>query len=226
MDGCTITDDDRRDRLFSVIFSGSGTGGSWTAGDWAFYQDQKEKLWKGTLSWLFDVPMGLDRFLSHLDRLASHYNPGEEAAFVKAVGNVWGGIPFGPSITSAIQVRRGPALPFLHEGDDNWIGALNDDGQPAHHYAGLFYAGFFFGADHAAAANWLRDGPISDNNPPDLHLGYVAGLQGDLLWGRFLSVSQVSTAARYALDARLTTWPESPKPWDYLFYWSIPYGRR
>ncbi|MBX7252710.1 MAG: hypothetical protein K1X50_12060 [Candidatus Promineofilum sp.] len=135
------------------------------------------------------------------DCRSSRYDP-LDSAWEEAFCNEHFGFP----VMSAIHVRNGPAFPFLQEGNANWVPDLVDDEQPAHYYAGLFCAGIFFGADHAAAVNWLRDGPISDNNPPDLRLGYVAGLQGDLLWGRFLSISQVSTAARYALDARLNTW--------------------
>ena len=220
--GCTITDEDRRDRLFSVIFPGSGAGGAWNADDWAFYFDNRAALWAGATPWRYDISLGLDRFLSHLDNLAGYYNPGEEAAFAQAIGNVWGGIPFGSPIGSAIQARGGPVLPILREGNANWIPALVDDGQPAHHYAGLFYTGFFFGANNAAAINWLRDGPLSTNNPPDLHLGYVAGIKGSMLWAGLLSPSGISTAAQSALDVRLDNWYEPARPWDYLFYWYNP----
>ena len=229
MSGCVITDDDRRDRLFSVIFCGSGANCTWTAKDWAFYSLNKGKLWAGTLPWTHDVDQGLDRFLSHLDRLASYYNPGEEAAFVKAVGNVWGGILFGPPGMSAIRALDGPSLTPLHEGNDNWIPELVESRQDAtHHYAGLFYAGYFFGVGPAHMANLFRDGPRSGNNPPDLHLGYVAAWQGGMLsggWGN-ISLSQLSTAARFALDVRLNTWYEPTRFQDYLYYWYTPYSER
>ena len=225
MSGCLITDEDRRDRLFSVIFPGSGANGAWTAADWAFYSANKTALWAGNLLWLDGLTLGLDRFLSHLDRLAGYYNPGEEGAFVEAVGNVWGGIPFGPPLRSAVQAVNGPVLSVLHEGNANWVPNLVEAGQDAtHHYAGLFYSGYFFGAGPAAAINWFRDGPRSDNNPPDLHLGYVAGLQGNMLARGFISPSEVSTVARFALDVRLDTWYEPTRWSDYRNYWFKPYS--
>jgi hypothetical protein len=51
-------------------------------------------------------PTGIDSFADHGDTLATWYKPGEESAFVSAVGLVWGGIPYTNRFAGAIDLRR------------------------------------------------------------------------------------------------------------------------
>jgi RHS repeat-associated protein len=172
--GRAPNDDDRRDRLFSLLFSGSGPNGSWTDDDWAYYSAYRQELWNGQRDWLGAALAGLDRFTAHLDTLASYYKPGEEDQFVKAIGFIWGGIPLGDPLSSSAQMLTpGTAwanYPPLYEGVTNWSPGLVDDENPSHHYAGLVYFGYFFGAYHGETINWLRDGPLSGYSQADIDL--------------------------------------------------------
>jgi len=43
--GRAPTDDDRRDRLFSVMVMGNGAGGTWTEADWQNYASNRTDFW-------------------------------------------------------------------------------------------------------------------------------------------------------------------------------------
>ncbi len=90
--------------------------------------------------------------------------------------------------------------PTLYEGDAGWLKALNDnDGNPSHHYAGLFHTGYWYGSWPGLSINWLRDGPFSDNNPPDIDLGDGAARQGwDLRLGVY-NIHQLADTLRISL---------------------------
>jgi hypothetical protein len=155
---------------------------------------------------------GLDRFVTHLDRLASYYSPGEETNFNAAVGFIWGSIPYHQNrLGASVQMAVDPQavwrnMPYLYEGTANWKPSFVDDGNPSHHYAGLFYAGYAWGQEAGIFSNWLRDGPLSGNNPPDLILGNIAAIHGNLLWHGAITMGEVGQAVRYALDARPGWW--------------------
>jgi RHS repeat-associated protein len=196
------TDEDRRDRLFSLLFPGSGPGGTWTEDDWIFYSMNRKELWEGSRDWPGWVWTGIDSFVLHLGLLAQHYNPGEEAQFVKAVANIWGGVPFGNAYSSAWAVRGGPAIsPILLEGPDNWapefLESPSDD--PAHHWAGFLYAGYFFGSGSGNLMNFARDG-LNGFNEPDLLLGYVASNMGSFLYNGDLTMPEIAYAMRLAFQ--------------------------
>jgi len=207
--GRASTDQDRRDRFFSILFAGSGPNGSWTEAGWAYYHAYREGLWKGTEPWPGAPAAGLDRFVVHLERLASYYAPGEEKLYAQAIGFIWGGVPLGHAIPAAWQMATNPGAAWaqyqpLFEGTANWRSALVDDPNPSHHYAGLFYMGYFLGPTAGYISNWLRDGPLSDLNIPDLNLGYVAVSHGAMLHDRIISMAEVGSAASYALRSRCT----------------------
>jgi RHS repeat-associated protein len=225
------TDHDRRDRLFSTLFLGHGEGGSWTGNDWQFYFENKDALWKGQRPWHGPYEQydgeGLDRFVTHLNRLAGYYEPGEEAAFVQAVGFIWGSVPLGNPIAASVKMAVDPnamwdEFPFLREkgGNSGWASHMIErpTGHASHHYAGLFHTGYFFDPTKGYAANWARDSLIApEPNVPDLNLGYVASSHGAMLRFGIIDMSEVGSAARYALDARAGLWssnsPGSRVPW-------------
>jgi len=95
----------------------------------------------------------------------------------------------------------------LGEGTADWRPELVDDENPSHHYAGLFYMGYFFGDWFGASVNWLRDGPLSDYSQPDLDLGNLAAQHGEMLWrGRF-SMYALGDILRYSLSVQAYLWP-------------------
>ncbi len=169
---------------------------------------------------------GLDRFIIHLERLASYYKPGEEILYVKAIGLIWGGIPLDTAARAMAQMATNPGAAWdentpLFEGTENWKPRLVDDGNPSHHYAGLLYVGFFSGAPLGHTINWLRDGPLSDPSQPDIELGRVAVDHGAMLYDYIINLEELGSAACYALDVRPAIWPKNTPgarvPWYYYF---------
>ena len=41
------TDQDRQDRLYSLMYHGSGEDGNWTPKDWEYYAEHRVGLWEG-----------------------------------------------------------------------------------------------------------------------------------------------------------------------------------
>ena len=227
--GCAPTDQDRRDRLFSILFPGSGANGDWTDADWAKYDALRDSFWSGAKLWQGAAAPGLDRFVGHLTRLAGYYSAGEENLYAQAVGFIWGGVPLGHAIPAAWQMATNPGAAWtqftpLFEGTGNWDPRLVDDENPSHHYAGLFYMGFFFGPAIGHASNWLRDGPLSGTVVEDLNLGYLAVNQGAMLYDGIICMAEVGLAVLYAVDARPGLWPgDTPGarvPWYYPQPWA------
>lgn len=227
--GYAPTDQDRRDRFFSILFAGSGHNGSWTHDDWARYDANRQGFWSGSDPWSGAPAAGLDRFMTHLVGLASYYAPGEEKLYAQAIGFIWGGVPLGYAITAAWQMATNPGAAWqqnepLFEGTANWKPALVDDSNPSHHYAGLFYMGYFFGPTAGYISNWLRDGPLSNRNVPDLNLGYVAASHGAMLYGGIISMAEVGLTVSYAVDTRPGLWaansPGLRVPWYYFQPWA------
>ena len=227
--GRAPTDQDRRDRLFSILFLGSGANGGWNDADWERYHTYRNDFWSGTRSWPGGSARGLDRFVRHLIRLAGYYSAGEESLYAQAVGFIWGGVPLGHAIPAAWQMATNPGAAWrqytpLVEGTEYWNPALVDDENPSHHYAGLFYMGFFFGPAIGHASNWLRDGPLSGTVVEDLNLGYLAVNQGAMLYDGIISMAEVGLAVLYAVNTRPGLWPgDTPGtrvPWYYPRPWA------
>lgn len=153
---------------------------------------------------------GLERFAVHTERLASHYTPYETYQFVSAFSLVYGSIPHwkltSPMLATARMLDVGSRFaeyPALVEGAEGWISELVDGNNPSHHYAGLFYTGYWFGSGGGIVANWLRDGPISGNNTPDILLGNIASRHGWSLAQGNYSMFELGNVLR----ARLGTEP-------------------
>lgn len=184
------TDVDRQDRLFPLMFPGSGSKGAWIDEDWAFYLDYREGLWEGDVGWRAErLPPSYDRFQMHLERLASHYGRDHDAAtrFTRAVGLVWSGIAYeAPAFQALARAAIGDHELQLHEGPAGWKPKYVDDSNPAHHWAGAFFAGFMYGTVIGAASNSIRD--IAQyvtgqgGTWSDIVLGNVAAVQGNKLW--------------------------------------------
>jgi RHS repeat-associated protein len=212
------TDEDRADRFFSLLFLGRGPDGTWTDSDWAYYSQNRKALWTSEKGqWPGVMAPGLDRFRVHLKRLAAYYSSGEEVLFTKAVGFIWGGMPLGPVVLSGVLGGLNPCVlyPCLYEGAEGWHSDLVDDKNPSHHYAGLFWLGFFaghyippdVGGFVAGLLNFARDGPWSDPSEPDLKLGDLAVDHGVLLAIGRITIGEVELAIGYACDAGAGLWP-------------------
>jgi RHS repeat-associated protein len=201
-------DQDRRDRLFSVIHRGSGVNGSWTNADWARYGANRDAYWTGALRWDSESQTGIDSFATHIDRLSAWYRPGEESQFVMAVGLVWGGIPYTNQFAGAAAMANPGAVwavnPPLHESNANWQADLIDAGErnQAHHWAGFFYMGFFYETWVGYAVNRLRD----FDNTPDIIVGDVGVNHGRMLGAGIVNLSEVGDLIRQSFDARPAVW--------------------
>ncbi len=184
------TDENRQDRLFSLIFLGSGPGGTWTDADWIEYGANREKVWSGTTAWEADnVAEGYDRFQLHLERLTSYYgnDRDETTRFTRAVGLVWGGIAFEGSAFLALSTAAvGDHLLQLHEGAAGWKSKYVDDANPAHHWAASYLAGYSYGEFIGIVSNTVREfaqyATGQGGTEGDIHLGNVAASQGEWLW--------------------------------------------
>jgi hypothetical protein len=112
----------------------------------------------------------------------------ERDQFVRGFGLLFAGISYSaPWPLAALASAHGPVWKPLPEGIEGFEPTLVDtntgDFNPSHHYAGLFFLGYFLsqstpggfpGAAVAAAVNFKRD----ENNPPDIALGNHAILHG------------------------------------------------
>ncbi|MEZ4676902.1 MAG: hypothetical protein R2932_22035 [Caldilineaceae bacterium] len=139
---------------------GSGSNGAWTQENWSYYTDYRRELWTGARPWPGEALASLERFATHTDRLAQHYEPDEILQFVNAFAFVYGSIPLGYPIPATLDMIRPSdnfaAHPPLFEGVAGWNPTLLDDGNPSHHYAGLYHTGFYYGSWSGLAANWLH----------------------------------------------------------------------
>ncbi len=187
--GQSPTDADRQDRLFSLIFSGSGPGNMWSDSDWAIYRTNRGAFWGGQESWpAGDLPQGYDRFQRHLERLAGHYPTNEDglARFSRAAGLIWGGIFYqGSAFIALAKASIGRHHLQLHEGASGWQAQLVDDLNPAHHWVAAFLTGFCYGTFIGATINTIRDGAQyvtgQGGARGDIYLGNIAAFHGHLL---------------------------------------------
>lgn len=204
------TDQDRRDRLFSVIHLGSRENGDWDDNDWAAYASDKVAYWEGK-DWPGDLPAGLNRFATHVERLASYYKAGETSLFVKAVAFVWGGVPYVAPLSASVTMAVNPGsaweqYPPLQEGTAGWNPSLVDDENPSHHYAGFLHAGYFLSYLPGAVVNYLRDG-LMGYNPQDLRCGNIAARHGDMLFDHHFTMYDLGYVIRGALSVSPSIWP-------------------
>jgi hypothetical protein len=197
--------------LFSILFRGSEANGDWNDADWQRYYAAPKDYWSGKVSMPNAGTLGLDRFVGHLSRLAQYYSAGEEDMYVQAIGFIWGGMPLWDPVSTAWKMATDPNgagawadYEPLIEGTAGWKPELVDtDTNPSHHYAGFLYMGYFFGSAAAYASNWLRDGPLSNTNDPDLKLGYLSANHGAMLGNHSIGMGQVWMVAYLGLSLRV-----------------------
>jgi len=199
------TDRDRQDRLFSLTYRGSGPDGAWTDDDWEWYTNNRDPLWAGKKFWRNDDQSpGLDRFIAHVGILASYYTDDERDQFVRAFALLYAGIPYSCSWQRAavsIGIGSRPLGGGLREGMDSWHVDYMDSAVLAqdqtHHYAGLFFLGYFSGKTVGRAINRGRDSSFRVNdgslstNMGDINLGNLAVDQAVKF--RNMSPSQLAT---------------------------------
>jgi hypothetical protein len=193
-DGRAPTDQDRQDRLFSLLFAGSGDEGTWTNDDWARFSQNRDHFYGSPSSWNGVDVSGLKGFAKLTDRLSHLYLPNETNKFAKAFGLLFGGVAYNSlPVIAAFGSLGGPQRPLMLQlGTTGWNPSLWDDQNPSHHYAGLFYAGFFFGRaisnrvgdfreewDPQSNFPWIRR--LDPRNEPDIRLGHIAVVHGDRL---------------------------------------------
>jgi hypothetical protein len=167
----------RQDELFSLMFSGSGENGDWTAGDWEYYNAHRSDLWNNPELWDrgLDSETGWDLYALHANRLASHYGPGERDQFMRDFGLVFAGIPYQGSFESAAwSVKFGPNLPYLGYSNNGlnskYIDSKENYLNQTHHHAGIFVLGYFTTPTFAQGVNFARD----FDNKGDIYLGNEA----------------------------------------------------
>jgi RHS repeat-associated protein len=181
--GWSPSDADRQNRLFSLLFPGSGAGGAWTDSDWAaFFADRwrylhGERFWRsgdtrgsGT-TWTG----GADTFASRLTDLSAHYKPGEEDQFMGAIGLLWAEIPYTGNRFERLgeMVRRDVSEVFGRGREQNHLvetfnGARFDPSlvepgvgnDPTHHYVMHLWMGYHFSAFDSTLATVVRDGEV------------------------------------------------------------------
>ena len=190
------TDQDRRDRLFSLIYPGSGPNGTWKEQDWIKYSKNRQAYWSGEdekgadVLWPGAMKAGLERFGVHTQRLASYYTPEETDQFVMAFAFLYAGWPYdddwGKTNRYMFFNAKKEIKNQLYEGTLGWNREYVDDENPSHHYAAFLYEGYFMGLGGypAVGINLLRDA----SNPPDRRLGNTAAWDGAELRRGDLSV--------------------------------------
>jgi RHS repeat-associated protein len=181
------TDEDRQDRLVSLMFSGSGQNGTWTAEDWKRYSNDRNEYLSGRKNGqpllLDDRNSGLTRFKDNVENLLAYYKSDEEKQFVRALGLIYAGIPYDRSYPLALlSVWNGPQqFTYLHESTAGFDPIYIDSKLPgddiAHHYIGNLMLAYFTTAVDAQTINWLRD----YDNPGDLLSGQEGAQHGRII---------------------------------------------
>jgi hypothetical protein len=176
----------RQDRLFSLMFMGSGVNGAWTFLDWQYYYANRNTLWANPSSWMRnpDEEQGWDLFVLHVKRLASHYSADQTDQFVDDFALVFAGISPSRAYLSNVRVSLdGNAdYGYLNEGlaglDDAYIDSIHEDENASHHYAGIFYFSYYSPSlgGLGIIGNMLRDADPGEWNQGDINLGNVAAV--------------------------------------------------
>ncbi len=124
----------------------------------------------------------MEGWAARVKRLASHYGEVETDAFVRDFAFIYAAIPTGGSwLEGALAAIGGPPNDYyIHESNDGlateYIDSLRDWQNQSHHYAGLFYLGYFGSQAIAETVNCLRD--CGDLNFGDINLGITGARDG------------------------------------------------
>jgi len=186
----------KQDELFSLVFRGSGFNGTWTKGDWEYYCKNRDYIYQQPGRWKInpDSEEGWDLFALHAKRLASHYELREKTQFVRDFGLLFAGIPSNSHwALAAWQSREGPPvvtptdvksyLAYKNTGLSQIYIDVNEAFDQSHHYAGLFFLGYFTGPEIPWIIGIGRE--WGDNNPGDILLGDRAAI--DAYYFRYYS---------------------------------------
>lgn len=88
--------------------------------------------------------------------------------------------------------------PFLNEGNDGldnqYLDSLDPAQNQSHHYAGLFFFGYFTGAGGGVVGNLLRDADPGEFNAGDIRLGNVAAVDGARLGSSIWNASPIDVS--------------------------------
>jgi RHS repeat-associated protein len=183
---------DKQNWAFTIMFKGSGIDDAWTRADWNFYLDNQRGLWAGDIDWWnSDDVTGWDLFALHAERLASRYDSNQGEQFVRDFALVFAGMsatkPWYGAAWYALEHSHGE-YDYLTEGNEGLQDQYQDTNHPgenaSHHYAALFFLGYFGTAPGGILGNLGRDAdfwnrePDQGYNPGDVALGNAAALDG------------------------------------------------
>jgi RHS repeat-associated protein len=211
-EGCgDYTDEGRQDFLFSLVFEGSGENGVWLASDWDVYFANRTYYWNNPSKWIHPDPIGLAGWENHVLRLSSHYGNDDREEFVRDFALLFGGIPSSvPWVTAAFSVSGGPHdLLFLNESPDGLDQVfLQGTENQSHHYAGLFFMGYYTSPVGGNIVDFIRDGnAINGITIPDIYLGNIAARDGwNLRTGRISPVDMPGIIANLSIYNGLFNW--------------------
>ncbi len=184
----------RQDYFFSRIVPGHGKNGSWTVEDRQYYYENREFIWRYNAqderyrneftSW--------NSFAKHVDKLASIYSSGSSKdLFVRDFALMFAGISADiPWPRAAIEAMTWPPYDFLPERNTGLAAGYIDirrNVNQSHHYAGMFFLGYYMDPAAATAINHRRD----SNNPGDIMLGDQA-INDAYIFNNYLDLGNVS----------------------------------
>jgi RHS repeat-associated protein len=209
-DGCNTSgcgewkpksDIDRRNWAFTKMFLGSGKDGKWTTEDWNYYLDNYNNLWRGFTPWKNpDDETGWDLFALHTKRLSQQYSADQEEQFVKDFALVFAGMSARDHWTVAAWNAADGVTDYYHLEEGNtglpevYLDSLEDPASnQSHHYAGLFFLGYYAGGPGGISGNLVRDA-LTKYNAGDVALGNLAAFHGACLRDPFLRISPLDIA--------------------------------
>ena len=148
---------DRQDRLFSMVFKGSNSDGTWNDSDWKYYCRNRNTFYMKPHNWRNpDTEKGWSLFALHAGRLASHYSTAQRTEFVRDFALLFSGIQASSHwTTAALSAARGPNvlwqmddgtttrsyLRYRNDGLDSDYLENNKKEDQSHHYVGFFFLG-------------------------------------------------------------------------------------
>jgi RHS repeat-associated protein len=171
-----------RDLLFRKMFLGSNNG-AWTTEDWKTYLENRDFYYDNPDEWINPDPPGVEGWARRIERLAAHYDVEDRDAFVRDFAFMYAALPYdGSWVEAALSAFGGPPTDdYIHESNDglnpDFIDSRKDWENQSHHYAGIFFLGYFAGQEIASGINEVRDNLIRPN-AGDVNLGEVAASDG------------------------------------------------
>jgi hypothetical protein len=180
--GQTLTDEARQQRLLSLIIPGSGPDGAWTSDDWKAFQSNSRAVADRNR---LPGESGTAQFKRYLGQLAKSYKPGEGGLYVRAVAQLFGGVPYSSNPYTATTSD----IEFLDLDPSGMSSQYSSGGDnQTHHYAAFLARGYYYGGSSAAVQNFFREtqqalgrlwhGQSYYYDPGDVALGTDAAMAG------------------------------------------------